>query len=298
MKILITGATGLIGTALIQFWQSQHQLIALTRSEAKAKQLTAQGITAVTDLNQVDFNTVDAVVNLAGEPIFGRRWSDKQKQLLCQSRWQLTEQLYQAIASAETAPKVLISGSAIGYYGAQQQQIIDEDYSHLHADFSHTLCQRWEQIALQASSTYTRVCLLRTGIVLAKHGGALQRMLLPFKLGLGGKLGNGRQYMAWIHLNDMVRIIDFLLLHPTLQGAFNATAPHPVTNTEFTKQLAATLHRPALLPLPSSLLRLLLGEMADLLLNSQRVVPVRLTAANFNFTYPQLADALTATLAS
>lgn len=296
MNILITGATGLIGSALIKHWLQQHQLTALTRDDIKAQQLTAQGVAAVTNLNQVDFNSLDAVINLAGEPIFGKRWTDSQKQQLCQSRWQLTEQLYQAIAGAETAPSIFISGSAIGYYGAQQQQLINEDYSHVHADFSHTLCQRWEQIALQASSSKTRVCILRTGIVLAKHGGALQRMLLPFKLGLGGKLGSGQQFMSWIHLNDMVRLVDFLLLHPTLQGAFNATAPHPVTNAEFTQQLAAILHRPRLLPLPSPVLRLIMGEMADLLLSSQRVVPARLTAADFHFQYPQLADALTAIL--
>jgi uncharacterized protein len=298
MNILITGATGLIGSALVQHWQQQHQLIALTRHNTKAQQLIAQGVAAVTDLHQVDFNTLDAVINLAGEPIFGKRWTDTQKQQLCQSRWQLTQQLYQAIAAAETAPTVFISGSAIGYYGGQQQQIIDEDYAHIHADFSHSLCQRWEQIALQASSARTRVCLLRTGIVLAKHGGALQRMLLPFKLGLGGKLGTGRQFMSWVHLDDMVRLIDFLLIHPTLHGAFNATAPHPVTNAEFTQQLAAILHRPTLLPLPSPVLRFIMGEMADLLLNSQRVVPTRLIAADFQFQYPRLADALTATLAS
>ncbi|WNO60706.1 TIGR01777 family oxidoreductase [Rheinheimera sp. MMS21-TC3] len=297
MKILITGATGLIGSALIKFWQEQHQLIALTRSAVNAEQLVSQGIAAVTELSQVDFNQLDAVINLAGEPILGKRWSAKHKQLLCQSRWQLTEQLYQAISTANTPPGIFISGSAIGYYGAQNQQIITEDYSHPFADFSHTLCQRWEEIALQASSATTRVCLLRTGIVLAKQGGALKRMLLPFKLGLGGKIGSGQQYMSWIHIEDMVGLIDFLLLHPTLQGAFNATAPYPVTNSEFTQQLATTLRRPAILPLPSPVLRLIMGEMADLVLNSQRVVPARLTAASFQFAYPQLDDALTAILA-
>lgn len=296
MKILITGASGLIGSALIKHWHQQHEIIALTRSNKKAKQFVASAINAVTNLAQVDFNAVDAVVNLAGEPIFGKRWTNKQKQRLCQSRWQLTEQLSASIIEAKSPPKVFISGSAIGFYGAQQQQVIDEDFAHLHPDFSHTLCHRWEQIALQASTEQTRVCLLRTGIVLAKHGGALQRMLLPFKLGFGGRIGSGKQYMSWIQLNDMVRLIDFLLLHPTLQGAFNATAPYPVTNAEFTTELASALQRPACLPLPSPLLRLLMGEMADLVLNSQRVIPARLVAANFQFKTPQLAEALKATL--
>lgn len=292
MNILLTGATGFIGSALVNHWRTQHHLIVLTRSVAKAQQLFGSEIKAVSDIQHVDFNQLDAVVNLAGEPIVGKRWSEAQKQRLCDSRWQLTDALVQAINQATTPPKVFISGSAVGVYGRQQQQLITEQFNHYHQEFSQHLCQHWETLALQANPEHTRVCLLRTGIVLAKHGGALQKMLLPFKLGLGGKIGSGEQFMSWIHLNDMVRLIDFLLLHPTLSGTFNATAPEPVSNKVFSATLAKVLHRPALLPMPAFILRLLMGEMADLLLTGQRVLPANLTQAGFTFNFPQLEPAL------
>jgi len=158
------------------------------------------------------------------------------------------------------------------------------------------LCQRWESIALEANSVNTRVCLLRTGIVLSADGGALTKMLLPFKLGLGGKIGTGQQYMSWIHHSDMLRLIEFLLLHPTLSGAFNATAPTPVTNAEFSKTLAKVLHRPCLLPMPAPVLQLLMGEMADLLITGQCVIPANLRKAGFEFQFSELEPALKALL--
>lgn len=292
MRILLTGGTGLIGSALVKRWLAQHKLVVLTRDPAKAQKQLGPEVSTVHSLQQVDFNQIDAVINLAGEPIVGKRWSDTQKQRLCESRWLITEQLVGAIKAASSPPSVMISGSAIGIYGRQQQQFIDEDYQSFHAEFSSELCQRWEQLALEAQSDTTRVCLLRTGIVLAGEGGALKKMLPPFKLGLGGRIGNGEQYMSWVHLQDMLRITDFLLLHPTLNGAFNATAPNPVTNAEFSQQLASVLHRPALLPMPAFVLKLMLGEMADLLLTGQRVIPAKLQHAGFTFNYPDLTDAL------
>lgn len=294
MHILLTGGTGLIGSALVKHWLNQHKLVVLTRDPNRAKQQLGPEVSTVQSVQQVDFNQIDAVINLAGEPIVGKRWSNKQKQVLCESRWAITKQLVAAIKAASSPPSVLISGSAIGIYGRQQQQFIDEDYQPFHAEFSSELCQRWEQLALEAQSAKTRVCLLRTGIVLANEGGALKKMLLPFKLGLGGRIGNGEQYMSWLHLHDMLRLIDFLLQHPTLTGAFNATAPNPVTNTEFSRQLAGVLHRPAVLPMPAFVLKLMLGEMADLLLTGQRVIPAKLQQAGFTFNYPQLGDALEA----
>ncbi|PKM19720.1 MAG: TIGR01777 family protein [Gammaproteobacteria bacterium HGW-Gammaproteobacteria-15] len=294
MHILLTGGTGLIGSALVKHWLNQHKLIVLTRNPAQAQQQLGPEVRTVQSLQQVDFNQIDAVINLAGEPIVGKRWSDAQKQLLCDSRWAITEQVVGAINAASTPPSVLISGSAIGIYGRQQQQFIDEDYQPFHAEFSSELCQRWEQLALAAQSANTRVCLLRTGIVLANEGGALKKMLLPFKLGLGGRIGNGEQYMSWVHLQDMLRLTDFLLQHPTLTGPFNATAPNPVTNAEFSQQLAKVLHRPAILPMPAFVLKLMLGEMADLLLTGQRVIPAKLQHAGFAFKYSQLSDALKA----
>ena len=290
MNILLTGGTGLIGSALVKKWQ-QHQLHVLSRAPQKVHTLFGPDVTAVADLAEVDFNQLDAVINLAGEPIVGKRWTAQQKNRLCQSRWDLTAQLVTAINTATTPPKILISGSAIGFYGAQQQQLISEDFNDCTNEFSHQLCQRWEEIASTVNTT-TRLCILRTGIVLAKTGGALHKMFPPFKLGLGGKIGTGQQYMSWIHIDDMVALIDFLLQHPTLQGVFNATAPHPVTNAEFSKTLAQVLHRPALLPMPAWVLQCLLGEAADLLLTGQRVLPSNATKAGFCFQYEKLQPAL------
>jgi uncharacterized protein len=296
MHILITGGTGLIGSGLVKQWRQQYQLSVLSRKPAKVTTMFGNGVTAVAELSDVDFNKLDAVINLAGEPIAGKRWTEQQKQRLCNSRWDLTEQLASMIKACETPPKVLISGSAIGVYGRQQNQRITEEFSHCHVEFSHQLCQRWESLALEAASPATRVCIIRTGIVLASQGGALQKMLLPFKLGLGGRIGDGKQYMSWIHHTDMLRLIDFLLMHPTLTGIFNATAPTPVTNTEFSQTLAKVLHRPAVLPMPAVVLQLMLGEMADLLLTGQCVIPANLSKAGFNFIYPELEPALSALL--
>ena len=296
MRILITGATGLIGNRLVRHWRDKHELISLSRDASKAKQTLGAGVDIIDSLSGVNFNAIDAVVNLAGEPIVGKRWSNKQKNVLCQSRWQLTAQLSDAIIKAETAPKVFISGSAIGYYGRQQHQRIDEDYPHPYPEFSHQLCKKWEQLAQTAQSEATRVCLLRTGVVLANDGGALQKMLPAFKFGLGGRIADGSQYMSWIHIDDMVQLIDFLLQHPTLTGAFNATAPMPVTNTDFSHTLARVLNRPCLLPMPAMVLKLMLGEMADLLLTGQCVIPANLTKAGFEFQHPELEPALRALL--
>lgn len=291
MNILLTGGTGLIGSALVKKWQQKHQLLILSRTPQKVQTLFGPEVTAVANVADIDFNQLDAVVNLAGEPIVGKRWTAQQKQRLCHSRWDLTAQLVNAINTAATPPKILISGSAIGFYGAQQQQLISEDFNDSTNEFSHQLCQRWEEIASGVNSP-TRLCILRTGIVLAKAGGALHKMLLPFKLGLGGRIGTGQQYMSWIHIDDMVALIDFLLQHPTLQGVFNAAAPHPVTNAEFSQTLAQLLRRPALLPMPAFVLQCLLGEAADLLLTGQRVLPANATKAGFSFQYDKLQPAL------
>ena len=292
MKILITGGTGLIGRGLVHRWQATHTLYVLSRSQQKVKAHFADSVTALTDLAMVDFNQLDAVINLAGEPIADKRWTAQQKHKLCHSRWDLTQQLVSAIQAAKTPPAVFISGSAIGVYGRQQASLITEEFDHYHHEFTNHLCHKWEQIALQAGSEHTRVCLLRTGVVLKKQAGALHKMLLPFKFGLGGRVGSGEQYMSWIHHDDMLACIEFLLMQPTLSGVFNATAPTPVTNTEFSQTLANVLRRPAILPMPAVALKLLLGEMADLLLTGQRVIPANLTKAGFEFNFPTLEPAL------
>ncbi|WP_423185970.1 TIGR01777 family oxidoreductase [Alishewanella sp. d11] len=289
MNILITGGTGLIGSALTTLWQTEHRIWILTRN--KTRQNT-EAVHYIQTLSQVDFNQLDAVVNLAGEPIADKRWTEAQKRQICESRWQVTEQIAQLIQQAATPPKTFISGSAIGYYGRQANQEITEDYQAYFPEFSHDICARWENLAQQASSENTRVCMLRTGIVLAERGGALKKMLPPFKLGLGGVIGSGEQYMSWIHLKDMVALIDFILKQPSLSGPINAVAPKAVSNRSFTETLAKRLNRPALLPMPAFMAKLLFGEMSEILLYGQRVVPKKLLDAGFHFSYPQLAAAL------
>ncbi|GGW62489.1 TIGR01777 family oxidoreductase [Alishewanella tabrizica] len=291
MNILITGGTGLIGSALVRLWQADNKLWVLSRTERKSNH---DNLTYITRLQQVDFNTLDAVVNLAGEPIANKRWSDAQKTAICQSRWQITDDISQLIQQAETPPKVFISGSAIGYYGRQDAQEITEDYQAFFPEFSHDICAKWENLAMQASNPATRVCLLRTGIVLSDEGGALRKMLPPFKLGLGGVIGSGTQYMSWVHLDDMVALIDFTLKHSKLSGPINAVAPKAVTNKVFTQALASRIKRPALLPMPAFMAKLAFGEMSEILLYGQRVVPKKLLDAGFYFRYPQLAQALAA----
>ncbi len=299
MRILVTGGTGFIGRSLCaNLLAAGHDVSVLTRSPDRVPHLLGPRVAAVPDLQTLrGKGSPDAIVSLAGAPIFGRRWSDDRKRVLWESRVGLTDQLIDYIRTAPTKPAVLLGGSAIGIYGSQADRLLDET-SDTTDDFSHRLCAAWEKAAAHAEDLGVRVCRLRTGLVLGPHGGLLQRMLLPFKLGLGGRLGNGRQWMSWIHLEDHVRAIAALLGDEALSGAFNLTAPNPVTNAEFTATLARLLHRPALFHLPAGLLRLAFGEMADLLLGSQRVIPRRLDEAGFEFQYPTLEPALSAAIQS
>jgi len=292
MRILLTGATGLIGSALARLWQPEHQLTVLTRSAGKARQILGSGVSVITDLAGADMNKIDVVVNLAGEPIADKRWSPQQKLKICQSRWQLTEQLVQQIQQATNPPHTLISASAVGFYGRQSNEIIDESYQSFYPEFSHDVCARWEELANRALSARTRVCILRIGIVVAPDGGALKKMLPAFRFGLGGRMGDGKQYMSWIHIDDLIAAVDFLLNHAELDGVFNATAPAAVSNEQWTTLLAERLNRPALLPMPAALIRLLFGEMGDLLLYGQNVYPQRLLDAGFEFRYSELRTAL------
>ncbi|NTX79771.1 TIGR01777 family protein [Serratia proteamaculans] len=293
MRILITGATGLIGSSLTQrLLGLSHQITVLSRNVPRARERFGEQVSYWSTLqDQSSLDGFDAVINLAGEPIADKRWSKAQKERLCHSRWYLTEQLAKLINAGSTPPGVLISGSAIGYYGDQGQAVVTEDEAP-HDEFTHQLCQRWESLALQAQSQATRVCLLRTGVVLAAKGGALAKMLPPFRLGLGGPIGDGRQYLPWIHLEDMVDGIVYLLDHQTLQGPFNMVAPYPVHNEQFAAQLANVLDRPAFLRVPAFVLRLLMGEAAVLVLGGQRAVPKRLEEAGFSFRFLELEQAL------
>lgn len=289
MHILITGATGLVGSELVRtLLKTSHKLTALSRSATKQKNKIPQ-VTWISELGEADFNQIDAIINLAGEPIFHKRWTEQQKQLLTQSRVNLTRALSEHIQRAETPPKIFISGSATGYYGDRgDNQLTERSTPTTH--FTGALCQQWENAALQAQSVHTRVCLLRTAIVLDKNGGALAQMLPLYRLGLGGKLGNGKQLWSWVALQDMVRAILFLLENKDAQGTFNLASPNPVLNCDFNRLLGQHLNRPAFCQAPAFMLKLVLGERACLLLDSQQVIPEKLVQLGFEFQYSTLED--------
>lgn len=293
MHILLTGGTGLIGRALCRYWQAQgHQLSVWTRQPDKVAALCGPQVRAIKALQELDQTPVDAVINLAGAPIADRPWSHKRKALLWSSRIALTETLLAWLESREHKPSVLVSGSAVGWYGDGGERELSEDSPPVNEDFASQLCIAWEETAQRAEAMGVRVVLVRTGLVLSPEGGFLSRLLLPFKLGLGGPIGKGRQWMPWIHIDDQIALIDFLVHQPGARGPYNACAPKPVRNREFAKSLGRVLHRPALIPLPAFFLRLALGELSLLLLGGQRAVPARLLEAGFTFQFTDLPAAL------
>ena len=292
MRVLLTGGTGLIGRHLVsRLLTLGHTVCVVTRSPEKARQMLDARVEIWPGLQNVStLDGVDAVVNLAGEPIADKRWTHAQKQKLCDSRWAITQRISELIQASETPPAVLISGSATGYYGDLCEVVVTEEEPP-HNEFTHKLCARWEQIASSAQSDRTRVCLLRTGVVLARDGGILGKMVPPFKLGLGGPIGNGRQYLAWIHIDDMVNGILWLLDND-LRGPFNMVSPYPVRNEQFSNALGQALNRPAFLRVPATAIRLLMGESSVLVLGGQRALPKRLEAAGFTFRWYDLDEAL------
>ncbi|GAA6205621.1 MULTISPECIES: TIGR01777 family oxidoreductase [Thalassotalea] len=293
MNILITGGTGLIGRSLINALNTENdQITVLTRDIKKASKLLNANIKLISSLSLEDIENQDTIINLAGEPIADKRWSYSQKNKICKSRWDITEKISTYIQQAKNPPSLFISGSAIGMYGRQDNDVIDENFQQFHPEFTHRVCNTWEHFALLAKSSKTRVAILRTGIVLAKKGGALAKMLLPFKLGLGGKISHGKQVMSWIHIEDVIAAIIFIQNTPTLEGAVNITAPNPVSNQVFTSTLAKVLNRPSLITTPAFILKVIFGEMADLLLFGQHVVPNKLQKNGFKFKYPIIESAL------
>ncbi|MGA0064710.1 MAG: TIGR01777 family oxidoreductase [Ilumatobacteraceae bacterium] len=288
MKILVSGASGLIGTELVgRLVRGGHEVMRLVRREARSGEVRWNP--GVEDLASSVVDGIDAVINLSGAGIGDRRWTPAYKEEILRSRVVTTGSLACAIAGATRKPSVFLSGSAIGVYGARDDETLDENSSHGEG-FLADVCEKWEAAAAGAG---VRTVLLRTGIVLSPRGGALKKQLPLFKLGLGGRFGSGSQWQSWISIDDEVRAIEYLLTAP-VTGAVNLTAPTPVTNAEFTRTLAKVVKRPALLPIPSFGPKLLLGaELADaLLFTGQRVVPTALTHSGFRFEHPTLDVAL------
>lgn len=292
MHILITGGTGFIGSKLCaHFIRSNYQITVLTRDTRKKHNLPLS-IELISDL-QNSSASYDVIINLAGEPLFKKRWNAQFKQILRDSRIHTTQKVIDYIKSAQKKPQLLISGSATGFYGDSLNSIFTENSAPENGGFAHELCRDWEAVAMQASEYGVRVCISRTGIVLEKSGGALKQMLPAFKLGLGAILGDGQQWVSWIHMDDYVSAIDFLIHHNELNGPFNLTAPNPVTNKTLTKTLAKSLNRPTFLKFPAAMVNILFGEMGGaLLLASQNVIPKKLSEAGFIFKYPKLEQAL------
>ncbi|MEH6565623.1 MAG: TIGR01777 family oxidoreductase [Halopseudomonas sp.] len=294
MNLLLTGGTGLIGRALCQrLLADGHQITVWSRRPDKVAALCGAQVRGVAELAQLDGEAFDAVVNLAGAPIADRPWTAKRKAVLWSSRVSLTEHLVQWIGRQTRKPEVMVSGSAVGWYGDGGNAEITEQ-SPARAEYTHTLCDAWEAAAKRVSSYGVRLCIMRTGLVVSAEGGFLARLKPPFKLGLGGPIGSGEQYMPWVHRDDIIKLIVWLLHSSDCKGAYNATAPHPVTNREFARELGRALGRPAVLPLPAFVLKLALGEMSRLLLTGQRALPAKAQAQGFRFDYQHLETALAA----
>jgi uncharacterized protein len=248
---------------------------------------------AVTRLDELDAGEFGGVINLAGAPIGDARWTPSRRKLLLDSRVDTTAKVIEWMARAARRPQVLVSASAVGYYGEQGNRPITEDTPPT-PGFTHELCAAWEREAERAVALGVRVCLMRIGVVLDRDGGALAKMLPAFRLGAGGRLGSGQHYFPWIHRDDIAAIVQWLLENPRARGAYNAGAPNPVTNAEFTRALGRALGRPTVLPMPEAALKLLFGEMSELLLVSDRMLPKRLLDEGFKFKYPDLEHALAA----
>ena len=298
MKIVIAGGSGFLGRPLAAaLARDGNEIVVLTRGSGAARGLAQLRSIAWTPNGETgpwaaEIDGAAALVNLAGEPIAGRRWSDAQKQRILESRVHATRSLVAAVRAAAAPPPIFVSGSAVGYYGPLGDEVAAED-TPPGSDFLARVCVQWEAAATGAASARTRLVCIRTGLVLEKDGGALPQMLPPFKVGAGGPVGSGRQYWPWIHRDDWIALVRWAIQTPAATGALNATAPNPVTNADFARALGRTMRRPAFMPAPAFALRLMLGEMADaLLLSGQRAVPAKAERLGFAFRYPQVDQAL------
>jgi len=292
MRVLITGGTGFVGQALCpRLSAAGHEVAILTR---QASPRLPRGVaSAVTRLDELDAGEFGGVINLAGAPIGDARWTASRRRLLLDSRVDTTAGVVAWMARSRRRPRVLVSASAVGYYGEQGDRLVTEEAAPT-PGFTHDLCAAWERAAGKADALGVRVCVMRIGVVLDRDGGALAKMLPAFRIGAGGRLGSGRHWFPWIHRADIVSICQWLLEQEHARGAYNAGAPNPVTNAEFTRALGRAIGRPTVLPMPEAALRLLFGAMSELLLVSDRMVPKRLLDEDFAFRYPELDGALAA----
>lgn len=301
MKIAIAGATGFVGSRLIEQLQAQGDTVMiLTRSPDRARIRFPQAeIVGYNPLKSGDWQQslsgCDAVVNLAGEPIAEKRWTPAQKKIIMESRQLGTQKIVEAIELATVKPQILVNASAIGYYGTSETARFDET-SAAGTDFLAEVCQAWEKAAQAVTASGTRLVILRFGIVLGKNGGALGKMLAPFSAFVGGPIGSGKQWFSWIHRDDVVKLIVSAIVNPQINGVYNATAPNPVTMQEFAQTLGAVMGRPSWLPVPDFALEALLGEGALVVLEGQQVIPTETLAQGFNYQYPTLKPALASIL--
>lgn len=291
MHYLVTGGTGFIGRSLCRELLKRGQVTVLTRSRRRAEQVLRPEVGAVESLDELGSLPLQAVVNLAGENLVSGRWTAQRKAEFHRSRIETTRELVRWLGTLKEKPDVLVSGSAVGWYGARGDEELHETAAP-GDEFQAELCRTWETEAMRATEFGIRVCTLRFGIVLGRDGGALARMLPAYRLGLGGPVGAGTQWMSWIHRDDAVSMIQWALARASANGAYNATAPQPVTNADFAQVLASVLHRKARLRVPSVALRTLMGELSHLLLSGQKVIPARLQEAGFTFRQPELRGAL------
>jgi uncharacterized protein (TIGR01777 family) len=293
MNVLVTGSTGLVGSALVRFLVAGgHRVTRLVRSPQTTTEPAAIWDPDKGEIDAAALEGLHVVIHLAGENIAGGRWNAERKARIRNSRVQGTRLLSETLARLTRPPKALLSASAIGYYGSRGDEMLREE-SYPGTDFLADVCRDWEAAAGPARDKGIRVVSMRIGVILSAQGGALVKMLTPFKFGAGGRVGNGRQYMSWITLDDVIGAIHHCGMTESLQGPVNLVAPNPVTNLEFTKTLGRVLWRPTIMPLPAFAARLMFGELADaLLLSSTRVAPGRLLATNYVFGFPQLEGAL------
>jgi uncharacterized protein len=299
VRVTVTGASGLIGTALVaELREHDAEITVLSRDPSRAREIPGVEAVRWDPLSEPApaeaLTGADAVVHLAGENV-AQRWTERAKRAILESRVTGTRNLLAGLETIEPRPRTLISGSAIGYYGAHGEEPLDED-APAGNDFLAETCVAWEAEAERASALGMRVVRVRTGVVLNREGGALKKMLLPFRLGIGGPVAGGSQYMSWIHLEDLLGMIRTALADERWSGPINATAPEPVTNRDFSHALAHALHRPSLLPVPGIALQLLYGEMSEVVTTGARVMPAKPLVLGYRFRHPELLQALRSAL--